>query len=755
MNNQIPVLILHELIILPNQELKLDLSNELSKRIIKVASKDSNSEVLIIAPRSLAETEPSIADLPTIGVVTNIKSKIELSNGKMRVVLRGKERVRIEKYYQNPETNILKCSISLVELPLFDKAKEKSIRRKLISLVKEYISKDKSVSNSIVSSIEKNEDLNIITDIITSFIPLSFNKKLEYMECINPLIRATNLIDDLNEEISINAIDDELNEKLEQNLESSQREYILREKLKEINNELGLSKESDVLKYNELIDTLKVNKQTKDKLYNEVHRLSSASEYSPEAAVIKNYLDTVINLPWDKEVKQTTSSKEILNSLNQTHYGLDNIKERILEYVELKNKNPKLKSPIICFVGPQGVGKTSIAMSIASALNRNFYKISVGGLNDSTELIGSRRTYLGAAPGKIIQGILKCKSKNPLILIDEVDKMVKDYKGDPASTMLEILDETQNHLFTDNYIEEPFDISNVMFILTANSKENIPEALLDRLEIIELSSYSVYEKIDIARNYLVKDIFEEYKSDLKINKEVIEYIVVNYTKEPGVRELKKILEKLIRKVCVYDSDYKSITTALVNKYLGLKKTNFLPNIRDFGIANVLACINSGGLVSHVQVAKASGKGDVIVTGNSGDILKESVQVVLGFLLSQYDIKKDNIDIYVHFLENAKRKEGPSAGVAIAVALLSMFEKKLIPSDVAFTGELTLKGDILPVGGIKEKILASSSSGIQKIFIPKANENDLIGVPIEVLDNIVVRMVNNFSEVYEELFYKEL
>ncbi len=755
MNNQIPVLILHELIILPNQELKLDLSNEFSKKIIKVACKESNSEVLIIAPKSTNEADASLADLPTIGVIANIKSKIELSNQKMRVVLRGKERVRIEKYFQNPETSILKCSISLVELPLFDKAKEKSVLRKLISLVKEYISKDKSVGNSIISSIDKSEDLNVITDIITTFLPLSFDKKLSYMECINPLKRATNLIDDINEEISINDIDEELNEKLQESLENSQREFILREKLKEINNELGLSKDSDVLRYNELIDNLKVSKQTKNKLHHEVHKLSSASEYSPEAAVIKNYLDTVINLPWDNASKETTNSKEIISSLNETHYGLNDIKDRILEYVELKNRNKDLKSPIICFVGPQGVGKTSIAMSIAKALNREFYKISVGGLNDSTELIGSRRTYLGAAPGKIIQGILKCKVNNPLILIDEIDKMVKDYKGDPASVMLEILDETQNHLFTDNYIEEPFDISNVMFILTANNIENIPETLLDRLEIIELSSYSVYEKIDIAKNYLIKDILSEYKSELKINKEVIEYVVINYTKEPGVRELKKILEKLIRKVCVYDKDYKSITTALVNKYLGLKKPSFLPNIRDYGIANVLACINSGGVLTHVEVSKAKGKGNVIVTGNSGDILTESVKVVLGFLLSQYDIDNKDTDIYVHFLENAKKKEGPSAGVAIAVAMLSTFEKKLIPPDVAFTGEITLKGDILPVGGIKEKVLASAANGIKKIFIPKANENDLIGIPIDIIDSLVIRMVNNFSEVYEEIFYKEL
>ena len=751
MTNYIPVFILNELVILPNQEIKIDLNNDLSKKVIKEAGKLDDESVLVIAPKNSLETSVSIEDFPKVGVIAKIKNKLELSNGNLRITLKGKKRVHISKYFQNKSTKILKCSYEEIELPKFDKAQESAIKRKLISLTEEYISLNPSISNSILNTLKEDHDLNHITDVITSFMPFKFAKKTEYMECINAIKRAEKLIDDLSEEINISNIDKKIEEKLQENLEKSQREYILKEKIKEINSELGNDRIDEIASLTEIVNSLKVDNSIRNKLLLEIKKYSISSEYSPESALLKNYIDTVINLPWNKRSDENTNVKEIKDYLNESHYGLTEIKDRITEYVTIKKNSEHISAPIICLVGPPGVGKTSIAMAIAGSLNRKFYKISVGGLNDSTELIGSRKTYLGAMPGKIMQAIIKSDVKNPVILIDEVDKLVKDYKGDPAATLLEILDETQNKYFVDNYIEEPFDLSEVIFILTANETDKIPNTLLDRLEIIPIDSYSIYEKIGIAKNYLLKEIFEEYNVNYKVSKEVLEYIVTRYTKEPGVRELKRVLEKLVRKIYVYEEGMKSITINLANKYLGKEIVNYLPKIRNYGIANTLAYTTLGGLTSHVEVSKVAGIGKLTITGNTGDILKESVEVVKGFLASEYEIDTNSFDIHVHFLSASQKKDGPSAGVSIAVAMISLFEKRLVDGDVAFTGEMTLKGEILPVGGLKEKLIACANEGIKTVFIPRANEMDLIDIPENVFDLVSIKLVSDFTEIYDALF----
>ena len=751
MNNLLPVLILNEVIILPNQEIKIDLNNEFSKKVIWASAKNELNKVLVIAPINTLESSPSIEDLPRVGVVAKVKSKVELPNNKLRVIIKGEERVSINKYYQNKNTNVLKCSFNVIELPSFSKANETAIQRKLIELTKNYILLNKNVSNSILKTLDERKSLSDITDIITSFLPFSFSKKLSYMETINPLTRAENLINDLNEEILVTNIDRELDEKLTQSIENGQREYILKEKLKEINSELGITKENEIASLKEKLSSLSLEEKTYNKLLNEINKYSTCSEFSPEAAVIKNYLDTVLNLPWNSETVLNTDIKKIKNELDATHYGLVELKERICEYAYFLSKNKDLSAPVICLLGAPGVGKTSSAYSIAKALNREFIKISVGGLNDSTELIGSRRTYLGASAGKIMQGIIKCKVKNPVILIDEVDKMVKDYKGDPASTLLEILDSTQNKYFIDNYIEEPFDLSKVMFILTANSLDNIPSTLLDRLEIINMDNYLTSQKIDIAKNYLIKDIFSEYKAEIKISKEVLEFVIENYTKEPGVRELKRLLEKLIRKVIVNEPNAKSITILHVNKYLDNRNINYLPEITTSGIANILAYTTVGGRLSHIEVVKYKGIGKVTITGCAGEILKDSINVVISFLANNYNIDLKNQDLHFHFLESYVKKDGPSAGVSIAVALMSLIKNKKISSQIAFTGELSLKGDILPVGGLKEKVVAATTEGITKVFVPSANAFEVANISENITNNIEIVLVSNFTEIYDALF----
>lgn len=751
MNNLLPVLILNEVIILPNQEIKIDLNNEFSKKVIWASAKNELNKVLVIAPINTLESSPSIEDLPRVGVVAKVKSKVELPNNKLRVIIKGEERVSINKYYQNKNTNVLKCSFNVIELPSFSKANETAIQRKLIGLTKNYILLNKNVSNSILKTLDERKSLSDITDIITSFLPFSFSKKLSYMETINPLTRAENLINDLNEEILVTNIDRELDEKLTQSIENGQREFILKEKLKEINSELGITKENEIASLKEKLSSLSLEEKTYNKLLNEINKYSTCSEFSPEAAVIKNYLDTVLNLPWNSETVLNTDIKKIKNELDATHYGLVELKERICEYAYFLSKNTQLSAPVICLLGAPGVGKTSSAYSIAKALNREFIKISVGGLNDSTELIGSRRTYLGASAGKIMQGIIKCKVKNPVILIDEVDKMVKDYKGDPASTLLEILDSTQNKYFIDNYIEEPFDLSKVMFILTANSLDNIPSTLLDRLEIINMDNYLTSQKIDIAKNYLIKDIFSEYKAEIKISKEVLEFVIENYTKEPGVRELKRLLEKLIRKVIVNEPNAKSITILHVNKYLDNRNINYLPEITTSGIANILAYTTIGGRLSHIEVVKYKGIGKVTITGYAGEILKDSINVVISYLANNYNIDLKNQDLHFHFLESYVKKDGPSAGVSIAVALMSLIKNKKISSQIAFTGELSLKGDILPVGGLKEKVVAATTEGITKVFVPSANAFEVANISENITNNIEIVLVSNFTEIYDALF----
>ncbi|MDY4544602.1 MAG: endopeptidase La [Bacilli bacterium] len=751
MNNLLPVLILNEVIILPNQEIKIDLNNEFSKKVIWASAKNELNKVLVIAPINTLESSPSIEDLPRVGVVAKVKSKVELPNNKLRVIIKGEERVSINKYYQNKNTNVLKCSFNVIELPSFSKANETAIQRKLIELTKNYILLNKNVSNSILKTLDERKSLSDITDIITSFLPFSFSKKLSYMETINPLTRAENLINDLNEEILVTKIDRELDEKLTQSIENGQREFILKEKLKEINSELGITKENEIASLKEKLSSLSLEEKTYNKLLNEINKYSTCSEFSPEAAVIKNYLDTVLNLPWNSETVLNTDIKKIKNELDATHYGLVELKERICEYAYFLSKNKELSAPVICLLGAPGVGKTSSAYSIAKALNREFIKISVGGLNDSTELIGSRRTYLGASAGKIMQGIIKCKVKNPVILIDEVDKMVKDYKGDPASTLLEILDSTQNKYFIDNYIEEPFDLSKVMFILTANSLDNIPSTLLDRLEIINMDNYLTSQKIDIAKNYLIKDIFSEYKAEIKISKEVLEFVIENYTKEPGVRELKRLLEKLIRKVIVNEPNAKSITILHVNKYLDNRNINYLPEITTSGIANILAYTTVGGRLSHIEVVKYKGTGKVTITGCAGEILKDSINVVISYLANNYNIDLKNQDLHFHFLESYVKKDGPSAGVSIAVALMSLIKNKKISSQIAFTGELSLKGDILPVGGLKEKVVVATTEGITKVFVPSANAFEVANISENITNNIEIVLVSNFTEIYDALF----
>lgn len=769
MNTTLPVMLLKGLVLLPNQEVKLDINNKISKKIVMISSKNYDNELMIVCPKDQKEEDPEVTDLPFVGVVCKITSKIELSNGHLKIKTRGTKRVSIEEYSNNiDDIDILECSFKEIVLPKFTDVEAIAAKRKLLEVLKTYLDLNPDISNSILATVRNEENINKITDQVTLFIPLSIEKKIEYMEEINALKRARNLIKDLSIEIEVGLLNEKLDDDLSLELENNQKEYILKEKMKQIKKELGETddKNDEVNKYLNKLESLNLPNSTYEKVLSEIKKYDFTNEFSPDMTITRNYLEYILSLPW----KITTTDEEnvdlVRKNLDKTHYGLDEIKSRIIEYIVIKKRNPAIKSPIICLVGPPGVGKTTIASSIAKSLNKRFAKISVGGLNDSAELNGHRRTYIGASPGKIIQSIKKCGSQNPLILIDEIDKMVKDYKGDPASVLLDILDYEQNKTFIDNYIEEEFDLSKVMFILTANNKENIPAELLDRLEIIEISSYTEYEKIDIAKKYLIPKIYKEYNikpKEIKINAEPLKQIIRNYTKEAGVRELNRVLDKIIRKIITNYQDGEEIKINLdvkkIEEYLGLSKYNcdILNKNNNVGVVNGLAYTPYGGLITPVESVLYDGDGSVKITGHMGDILKESVDVSLSYIkynkaefgIKNYDFK--NKDIHIHMLDGAIKKDGPSAGIAITTSLIGLMLNKKVNNSIALTGEITLTGEVLEVGGLKEKIIGAYNNGIKTIFIPKKNHKDLNCIPDEVIKSLNIIEINNYIEVYNNIF----
>lgn len=764
MLENLPVLLLKKLVLLPYQEVRLELNIELSKKVIDLAINSYNNKILVICPKNVLETNPSATDLPEIGVIAKIKSSLELPNGNYRVTITGITRVIIKNYKNfEKDPDMLEAKVKRTYIDTSNKTEEAAILRTLKTSIDNYMQVNPSASNSVVNTINNIDDLDMLTDIIANYMQFEYHKKIYYMNEFDYVARANKLIKDINLELEVINIETKIDDEIRETFDKEQRDYILKQKISKLNEELGINadKQTEISLYNELIDKLSISKKIKDKFKEEVRKYSYTSEANPDASVIRNYLDIVLNLPWETESTDESDLKKIKKSLDKEHFGLTEAKQRIIEYIAIKKNNPNINAPIICLIGPPGVGKTTLGISISKALNREFAKISVGGLNDSTELTGHKRTYLGSSPGKIMQSIKKCGTKNPVILIDEVDKIVSDFKGDPSAVLLDILDQSQNNMFIDNYIEEPFNLSKTLFILTANDINSIPPALKDRLEIIELSSYTEFEKIDIAKKHIIPRIIDEYKiKKIKVSDEDLLYLINSYTAESGVRELTRVLERIYRSTMLSEKEIKTLNKKVIRDCLGPEKYDFSETRTNHaGSVSTLGVTPYGGTIISIESILIKGSGSIILTGNVKEPILESAKVAYSYIKSNHkDFKiKDSIisdyDIHINALNYNIKKDGTSGGIAFATSILSLILDIEVDNKIGFTGEITLHGDIYKVGGIKEKLIGAYNNGFKKVFIPTENKNDLERVPEEVKNKLEIICVSNYKEIYNTLFKK--
>ena len=758
------VLVVNDMVIFPNNEVRIEYDNVHDNQMISIVEGIEDNLMLIVNP-IYTESGDDLTSLPNYGVLGRLKLKMVVPNGKTRLVIEGVERVEIKNYTQ--EEKFFRANYTELEIPKSDE--DSDYFNILLGSLEKYINKVPYMGNAILSQLNRVDNLSDLCDMIASSINLDYDKKKEYITIIDPIERSKKLIKDMNESLKYIELEQKIEQEVEEELNETQKEYFLREKIKLMQQELGEanSKDDEVVKLNKKLSKLKCPAKVKEKIKREISRYESMNSNSPELGMIREYIDWMLNLPWNNFTKDTTSLKEVRNILDSSHYALEDVKTRILEYLAVKQNTNNSRSPIICLVGPPGVGKTSLALSIAKSLNRSSAKISVGGINDEAEIVGHRRTYIGAAPGRIIQGIRKAGTSNPVFIIDEIDKMTKDIKGDPASSLLEVLDPEQNNKFSDHYIEEEFDLSNVLFIATANYIEQIPYELRDRLEIINISSYTEYEKLDIAKKHLVPKELDSHgltPLQVQIDDDSLLYLIRCYTKEAGVRDLERTIATLFRKIVkeiLLDgrAPFYQIDKKMIEEFLGVPKYSYNENDknRESGVVNGMAYTVFGGDILQIEANLYKGKGELILTGSLGDVMRESCRIALSYIKANTKAYKidskilEENDIHIHVPEGAVNKDGPSAGITITTALISLLKDKKVDNTIAMTGEITLRGRVLPIGGLKEKVIGAHRAGIRKIFLPVENEKDLEEIPEEIKKDIKFIFVSNYKEIYKKLF----
>ena len=752
----LPVLLLKELILLPFNEIRIEISKGEDKKVLNISEQNHENYILCVNVPDFVEEKPSIRHLPKIAILAKIKSKIELPNGLVRLVLIGIDRVEVLNYVEDNDNNLYSYVVSTKEYD-FDEMEATALKRILLKDLNEYIEISPYISNNVLGRINGINNIGRLSDIIAFELPIDYHDKLKYIEMTNPMNRLKLTIEDLHKEIETVKIEDEIETTLKSKIDIEQRNYILREKIRLIKEELEEDnlKENDIKEIKQKLLSLQAPEKIKERIQKEIEKYEMLSDNSPEVGIIRNYIECLMSLPWEISTEDNKDISKIKNVLDNSHYGLNEIKERIIEYIATKDICDKDQS-IICFVGPPGVGKTTMAKSIANALNKKFVKISVGGLDDVSEIIGHRKTYIGSYPGKIIQGLKKVKSNNPVFLIDEIDKMNSNNKSNPIASLLDILDKEQNNRFVDNYIEEEFDLSKVMFILTANDLSSIPTEIKDRLEIIELNSYTIEEKESIAEEYIIPSLNKEYNLNLTFSDKVIKEIIIYYTKEAGIRELNRCITNIYRKHITYSYDGNEIED--IKKYLGNYKYKYLYNNKCAkpGIVNTLAYTPYGGLVLKTTSVYYKGNGNIEITGQIGNVMKESTTIALSYIKENSEIFNIDYslftnDFHIHFEEGSIPKDGPSAGVSIVTSLISTLKKMTIPNTVSMTGEITLRGKILPVGGLKEKLITATISNIKTVYVPLDNKEEVMEIDKSITSKLKIKYVDDYIEIYNDLF----
>lgn len=769
----IPVLIMRGLVLLPNNELKLEVGRDFSKKSIDLAKNEFDGNIFVTTQIDPFAEDFSVENTYMSGVVAKITSRITLPNGNYRISLKGLTRATIETL-NTKDMSVGAIDADIIEHPsvIRSENEEIALMRKLMNYVDIYVNKLSISSEEMLQKISGSDTADVVVDIIAFNLPITISELQEYVELIDVNDRILKLINDLEKEKEISKLEKEIDEKVRKGMEESQREYYLREKMRAIREELGdsASKDAEADELKEKIESLKLPEKVLEKALNELQRYESMPGNSQEAAIIRTYLEWIIAIPWSEFSEDEHNILKVEKTLDSSHYGLEKVKERILDYIAVKERTNSLKSPIICLIGPPGTGKTSLAKGIAEALNRNFVKVSLGGVRDESEIRGHRRTYLGSMPGRIIQGMKNAKTVNPVFLLDEVDKMSSDFRGDPSSAMLEVLDPEQNSKFSDHYLEEEYDLSNVMFIATANYVEQIPRPLLDRMEIIDLSGYTELEKQSIARLHLVPRQLENHgltKKDISISDATLLYIIRHYTRESGVRQLEreiaKVCRKSVRNISKMEANNEKvekikITNKDIEEYLGKIKFDYSKKaIKDtVGVVTGLAYTSFGGDILPIEANYFKGTGKVILTGQLGDVMKESARIALSYIQSNYKTFGVNIDlikesdIHIHVPEGAVPKDGPSAGITMTTAIISTLTNRKVDRNIGMTGEINLQGQVLPIGGLREKTISAHRSGIRTIIVPKENKRDLVDIPAEVKDEMNIILVDKYQDVYKQI-----
>jgi ATP-dependent Lon protease len=766
----LPLLPLRGLTVFPYMILHFDVGRTKSIKALEEAM-INNQLIFLVAQKDAKNDSPNAEDIYTVGTISKVKQLLKLPEDTIRVLVEGVCRAEVSEFTQT-EPFFMAEVFEKIYTPDDESIIEiEALKRSVLSTFEEYVKLNSKISPDTVMSVMSIEDTSQLADLITSNISLKVEQKQEILKEFHTKERLEKLLEVLIREIDILEVEKNINVRVRSQIDKLQKEYYLREQLKAIQNELG-DKDGvtgEVEEYKERLKNSNFPEEVEKKVLKELDRLLKMQQGSAEGSVIRTYLDWIFDLPWDKKTEEVIDLEKAEKVLNEDHYGLEKVKERIIEYLAIRKLNNDLKGPILCLVGPPGVGKTSIAKSIARSLNRNYVRMSLGGVRDEAEIRGHRRTYVGAMPGRIIAALKQAGSSNPLILLDEIDKMSSDFRGDPASAMLEVLDGEQNFAFRDHYLELPFDLSNVLFLTTANTLDTVPRPLLDRMEVIQLSGYTEEEKVNIASKYLVPKQLKAHglkKSNLKIDEQTLRTIVNHYTREAGVRTLERQIANICRKIArvIISQNKKSakVTASGVEKLLGAKIYRFdKANEKDeIGVATGLAWTPVGGETLSIEVNLMDGKGKLELTGQLGDVMKESAMAGMSFIRSkaeELNIDKEfhnKYDIHIHVPEGAIPKDGPSAGITLATAMISALTGIPVRKNVAMTGEITLRGRVLPIGGLKEKVLAAHRAGIDTIIVPFDNKKDIDDIPENVRKEIKFVVASDMKTVLETALLKK-